>query len=421
MVASGKEASADGGLPRARSALGAVLSRIHVIAILSAVGALSGAVVAQVRTKTYRAAGLVLLGRPSAGQLACGPEEIRTFALIARSRAVCERAALRLRLGAEGPLRGAPDPVRALQECVSAGPLDRTRILEIGCETTDAAWAAELANAVSEAFVAELQDLARRQLVEGRAAPALGASGLDERLRSAEEELLRFQEEHAIVPSEDPLAGLRQTEAQLIEQLSAAQRERIAAEARLRRLPSADAPPDAGLISAAAAEDPWVRQLVEERLRQAARVLEMRGTLLDGHKDLESAKARLEQVERELAGAVRAFAASSARACEAARWKEAELARLLDEHRGRLAEARRNFARYDALRQRRDVLRSLLAPPASEVSSAREHQAAVIVDRARPPTTHARPRRLAHVLAGLAAGLAAGFVAAAFRSRPAAA
>lgn len=370
-----------------------------MVALCAAIGAAAGSGLAQLRPRQYRAQALVLVGPPGTVERSGG--DMETFAGIVCSRSVAERAARKL-LGKD-LLKDQADPTSYVQGHIRARIESGSRLLGIEGVAPDAALASELADAVAEAFVTELMELARRATLEAKALFPAGEGQLQEKLRAAEEELLRFQEENGIVPSEDALAAFRQRELVLLEEFSRAQARRLALEAKVKELSGAQGQSRPSLIRLAAGEDARTRQLMDERLRASARVLELSANFSEGHKELEAAKSKLNLVERELAEAVDAFAKGLSGELEAALWKERELSKLLEEHRAQAAQTRCKLARYDALLKRRDTLRALAAPPSTQT-----FHGATIVDRAR-----AAQRRTAtpiYALAGAFLGGAIGMV-----------
>jgi capsular exopolysaccharide synthesis family protein len=353
-----------------------------------------------------------------------GEVELRTQSLVVRSLPVARRVVRMLRLTERGPIRDAWDestPLKedeaanALLETITVDPVFRTRCLEVSCETTDPKSAAKIADAFAEAFVRENIERRSERLTEAKSVYALRYPELDRKLQEAEAKLLRFQEEHLVVSSAQPEATLRQRELQLLKHLSEAQKERVEREALLMQLrPEGDAAGTArDLARTIGAEDPWVRQLLDTRLKQASIVVELRKSYSDGHRELESAKARLVEIEAELGQAARSYVSRAESAYRASLWKEKEIKRLLDEHRDHIGRLHQQIAKYEALRQRRDSLRSLLDPIARgqaemELAASLDIANTRVIEPAQTPDRPSKPRRLNYAFAGLVIGFILG-------------
>ena len=167
------------------------------------------------------------------------------------------------------------------------------------------------------------------------------------------------------------------------------------------------------LARAISAEDPWVRQLLDTRLKQASVVVELRKSYSDGHRELESAKARLAEIEAELGQAATSYVSRAESACRASLWKEKEIKRLLGEHRDHIGRLHQQIAKYEALRQRRDSLRSLLDPIARgqaemELAASLDIANTRVIEPAQAPERPSKPRRLNYAFAGLVIGFILG-------------
>ena len=402
----------------------ALRSRFYVVLPAALAGAVLAVVIAQLQHKQYRATTRLLVEskRPrlvsadaEGGMRTSDHAEMQTQALLVQSQAVARRTVLKLNLEKEGPFTESEDVNSALLDSLRVKPVRDTRFLEVSCETTDAEWAASIANAVATSYIEENLERRRKRLTEVTGVYSLQYPELDKQLQEADARLVKFQEDYLVVSSENPEATLRQRELKLIEQLSMAQRERIAAQSKLMQLENDDdrATTDTSLARAISAEDAWVRQLLQERLNQAARIVEMRQTYSDGHRELETAKKRMVEIEKELREAIQGYTSHARRTYEAAKWKEEEVQRILTDHRKQLASLRQVLARYEALRQRRDSLHRLLDPLAKsraelELAKGLDVASAIIVDRAQKPKFPSRPIHSNYIIIGSVLGLLLG-------------
>lgn len=343
--------------------------------------------------------------------------ELQTQITIIKSRAVAERVFEKLGLRDVERFKGLPNPVAAIAGMVSAEPLGDTRFIDISCLHEDPEWAAKLANAFAEAYIAE--NIAHRKRLINEAVEAYSSRFLElhEKLEKAEAELLRFQEEELVVSSDRPEEALRLQEAELLQDLAQARRERVAAQARLMSF--SETAESGGLAPGVASDDPWMRELLDARLSQNAIVMELSKSFSEGHPKLESAKARLLEIEKEIEQASSAYRERLQRAYEAARWKEQEISRFLAEHRAELARVKTRLGRYEALRQRRDSLKALLDPLARgqaelDLAASLDLANATLWDPAVPPRSPSEPRWFRYLALALASGLIIGLWLASF-------
>ena len=403
------------------------LARRWYVVLLSAAGILAVALfLAKMQPNRYTATAQLLI-EPRRSRFGADAEtgalsyyyfyrhELQTQMRLMESRPVAERVVRALNLGEDGPFVGVPDPVEIVKSSVMIEPIGETRFVKLSIQTTDPEWSAKIANALADAYIAESLESRKQLLFEAIGEYASRFPELDEKLQKAEAELLAFQEKHMIISSARPEESLGREEDKLLQEQARARQERIEAESRLKQFKSGDVNGDnfMGLARTVASEDPWVRQVLETRLAHAARVLDLRKSFSDGHRELESAKTRLAEIERELGQAVKGYSGRAQRGYEAAVWKEEEVQRLLDGHRARTAQVAQWFARYESLRQRRDSLRALLDPLARGqaelgLAASIDLANARVIELAVVPQSASSPRRLNYAFAGLVLGVILG-------------
>jgi capsular exopolysaccharide synthesis family protein len=407
--------------------LAAVRRRYYVVLAAVAACVFAGLLLARSKPEKYRATVRILIEprRPrfpstegeagTAAMFFFYRNELQTQILLMESRPVAERAVAKLGPEKLPEVTLAPDPASVLVGLCDAEPVGETRFVELVCKTTDPQRAADIANAVAEAYIEETLLERKRLLNETMAAYTRRVPERLKQLEEAEAELLKFKEEHNIVSSDRPDQALRRQEVDLIGQLSTALGERVTSEARLMAH-SADGKigrPHADLAQAVVSEDGWVRHLLDARLAQRSVITELGKSFSEGHPKLDSAKTSLAEIERELAEASKSCYERMQLAYDAAVWKEKEIKRLLADHRVQIVRLGKQLSRYENLQQRRDSLRAVLEPVARSraeldfIANLNLPNASV-TGRASPPAGPSEPSIPNHVLVGLVLGLVLG-------------
>ncbi len=342
-------------------------------------------------------------------------KELATQKLLIENRSVAKRVVEALGQAEGWPLEGSPDPAGALLGMYEAAPVGETRFIDILCRSTDPKWAAEIANAVADAYIKDT--VARRRKVLNDTVEAYSELFPEQRakLEEAEVKLLRFQEEHLVVSSDRPEETLRAHELDLLKDLSRARQERVSARARVMAHSEGSriGAPHGDVALAAASSDARVRQLLDKRLGQRALLTELGKSFSEGHPKLESARTVLSEIERELGEASKSYYDRLQLGHKAALWKEREIARLLAEHRAQIASLRTKLTKYEALRQRRDSLRALQDPLARSqaelgLAAGLDLPNVNVEKRARPPAGPVGPSLPKYIVIGLLAGLVLG-------------
>ena len=342
-------------------------------------------------------------------------KELQTQLLLIKSKSVAKRVVEKLGPEKLGLPERLSDPAEAARGRYDAELVRETRFIDVSSLTTEPELAAEIANAVADAYIEETLKQRRRRLDETMKAYSRRVPERLKELEEAEAKLLKFKEEHKIVSSDKPEEALRRGELNLIEQLSQARQERMSYQSRLKAQ-SADGvigKPHEDIARGIAGEDAWARQLLDKRLAQRALLTELTKSYSEGHPKLESAKTAMAEIERELDDAARSYYERLQLKYNAAVWNENETERLLVEHRERIARMSKQLSRYENLQQRRDSLRALLEPVARSqaeldfIANLNLPNASV-VERASVPRHPSEPSIPKYVLVGLLLGLVLG-------------
>jgi len=407
--------------------LQALRRRYYVILAAVAVSVSMSVLVARSRPEKYRATARILIeprrSRFSSAESEAGTmalyffytKELQTQRLMIKSKPVAER--LVEKLGAERlGLREGADPAEEARGLYEAEPVRETRFIDVSCLATDPELAAEIANAVADAYIEEALRERQRLLNETMAAYSRRVPERLEELEKAEADLLNFKEEHNIVSSDKPEEALRREELDLIEQLSQARQERMSCQSKLKAQSANGVigSPHKDIARGVAGDDAWVRQVLEKRLVQRALLTELARSYSEGHPKLESAKTAMAEIQRELDEAARSYYERLHLKYDAAVWKENDTERLLAGHRERIVRMSKLLSRYENLQQRRDSLRALLEPVARSQAELDfianlNLPSASVTERASPPFGPCEPSVPKYVLVGLVLGLLLGF------------
>jgi succinoglycan biosynthesis transport protein ExoP len=433
-----------------RESLWVLRRRYYVVILAVIVCALAAWFMVRRQPKMYRATARLLIeprqsrfARAETGTLGAAQYyfyryELQTQITLIKSSSVGARVAKRLNLAEEGPFAPRPlepgegaaadrpavsanaPPPRAVDYAklvtglANAEPVGETRFIDVSVETTDGEWSAKIANAIVEEYIAESADRRRSMMREVIQAYAGRIPEIYEKLEKAEAELVKFQEEEFIVSSERPEDAMREQELELMMELSRAQRERVAAQAKMMSS-GADQPGAGEQVGddSVASDDPWIRELLDARLGQISLVNELSRSFGEGHPKLESAKSRLEEIGKDLVRAARAYNLRLQRTYEAAVWKEKETSRFLAEHRQHVMKLRSLMARYEPLLQKRNSYKALLNPLARgeaelDLAVNIDLPDATVIDRAAPPLGPSRPNKMKYLLIAVVLGLAMG-------------
>ncbi len=380
---------------------------------LSALGGLLGLAVAALQTPLYHAAVVVEIqgitdnllkspdGNPNAG---ADPEllDIQTQIRIIQSATLVQRALNRV-AGPEPAFRHASNSLK-----VSA--LGPTRLIEIAADSPDPRAAAAFVNALAAAFID--QHIASRWQGAERAAARLSAALEDMRgkLEQSENALqLCARDSGLLLPSDH--GSVSEDRLRLLQsELSQAEAERVARQARLDAVSRASGAALAAVVSDPAIQDAQTK-LTEIR-RQLAELAVIYTPDYAKVKRLEAQIAPLESaIAREVAGTqerTRSLYAESLRREELLRSAYDAQAALVS------ADAARGV-HYDVLRREVDSTRAiydtmLARVKESAIASAMRSSNVRVLDAAKPPPSPFQPRRGQSALLGLVAGLFLGVV-----------
>src|SRR5512143_167185 len=348
------------------------------------------------------------------------PEIFATEAQLMRNREVVERVVTKLKLaGAPGATAASPDAVTSealrIQRSIEVTPIRGTNLIELSYIADSPKKAAELANAVAEAYIDWKLDLRFR--VIGQASKFL-ASQIEEAKQSLSEKeqrllaLGRQKDILEVAPQSNPTL---QKLTALGQDVSNAMAERISKETRYNELQKAnpDSLPESLMTSA-------ILQQRNDLARLEREYTDKLGVFKPQWPAMQSLRAQIEKAHQDLKVATREAVAKAREAAkseyEMALRREASVKAALQSQRSEAMSMSRNAVDYNNLRIEVETQRNLvdnLLKRAAEMQVLLRLQSerltnVQIVESALLPRTPFKPSYPKNALLGLLAGLFAG-------------
>jgi len=225
--------------PTLRQLLGVLMARRWLVLAVLAMTVGLTALYTFSRPKVYRATARIMIEprKPAAIRFDDGLETgeadrdyYETQYRLLKDRHLAEQVFRELGAAGRAEHAGVDDPVALFMRGVYVAPLKKSRLVDVGYEDTDPAWASEVANAIVEAYIEENQhrdfSASERMLTE----LSRQAEDLEAKLRAGHDALRRFQEESdliAVDQSEGPSNAALDRLGRLEEAVTQAQIKRI--------------------------------------------------------------------------------------------------------------------------------------------------------------------------------------------------
>jgi capsular exopolysaccharide synthesis family protein len=344
------------------------------------------------------------------------------------SRAVAQRVAEKLHLATDRRFLGfedlkgeaeaiarlaGVDAAAVLQERVKVLPVKDSRVVRIQVEDRDPTWAATLANAVAEAYIAE--NLSVRSTSTQNASEWLEEqlADLEVKLARSAEELFAFKQANDIVATswEDRQSMVSQRLTAINDALTKARVRRAELEARNDAIEALGRAAAEGTGAAEAlapvASSPAIQQLKVRHAEARAECADLRVKYLEGHPSLEACERKLALAEQALRKEIRTQLQSARNEYREVVKTEKNLVALLNETKSDAFGLNQHERRYLELKRTHDnnqrlyelLLRRLKDTGVTgmlQVSNVR------ILDRAQPSLAPVRPKvRQMLTLAGM--------------------
>lgn len=424
-----------------------VRRRFAVVAVVAALGVAGAALAIKLLPPRYRAQATILLHMAGPQVLdkvqgVSDDEEERrtgyrdyyqTQRRIMQSRAVAERALDELGLAhdpvflgidatPQGPARdelaAKIDPVERLRDLVSVGEVRNSRVVEIEIQYPDADVAAEIANAVADAYLWHVQTTRTRLGRDAEDALSKEKATSQERLESAEKAFVEFKQRNAI-------GSIDQLERHTSEGILALDQHAKSIEAERIRLQSlfeeAQRLHEAGDLAAASLlSDPdsaLATGMRKEKTEAAQAFAEVEIEYGPKHAEHRKARRRLELIDAGIENEADELLTSIEARLNVARKAERRLAASMGRERERslrVTELEREYRRLEREAEAAADEYRYIARRDAEIGITNrvEEHGIEILDRATPPTAPEFPRKLVLLAFGLGLGLGVGVLAA---------
>jgi uncharacterized protein involved in exopolysaccharide biosynthesis len=327
---------------------------------------------------------------------------------------------LRVLLGRE-PRRVAGSPAqRVMQkyyERLSVYPLEKSRVIGVEVEAPDPALAAEIANAIAEAFVDLQQEDKRGSAMAATAWLEQEIERLRDRVAEAEQAVADYRT-GADLYSSDGVGNLStQQLGDLNAELARARAARLEAEARANLVQSLLAEGGSLEASPEVLDSALIQRLRERQVALQAEIADLSTTFLPGHPRIQALRGQLANLEPQIRQEARRVLASLNTAARVAAAREESLMDSLDLAKSAVALSNEQEIQLRALEReaaaQRDLLESFLARYREALARTDANYLpadARIISRAVAPLEPSYPKK---AMMALAAGLAALLITAA--------
>ncbi len=344
---------------------------------------------------------------------------------ILKSRTLAAAVFQKLDLGRDPRYLGNDDPIKTfLEEVIEITPIRSSRLVEVGAKSTNPYRAADIANALAEAYIR--LNLAVQTGTSQEAAAWLSEQleDMKQRVETAEQALYAYQVQSGIVN----LAEMEKMSAQKLTEVNTmvlkARADRIKLEKRYQRLEELKR---AGGLAryqnvSEILGNPLIQQMKIRYVDLLTQEGELRQKFRDEHPRLREVHAQMATLAGRLDQEIENLVQSIATAYEEAKAREQSLEQSLAGMKAEALDLNAKAIHYEVLEREVDANRQLYTAMLMRMKEARlgEHLQANnirIIDRAVAPTRPYQPRVLCNLLLALLVGLAGGTSLALFTAR----
>ena len=301
----------------------------------------------------------------------------------------------------------------ALLKMIKVEPVRNSRLVKVNVDSPDAGFAARIANAWGDAFIAanlerrfDASSYARKYLEERLAQ-------LKARLADSEAELVNFASQQQIISvGEDKPSLAAQNLGDLNGALATAQQERIKAQAEWNQAASGN-----GLGLQQTLDNPVIQNLRTERAKISGEYQEQLRTYKPGYPDMQRLAGQIAELDRQIAAEIGNVRASVKAKYDAAQQQENLLKSRITGLKGDVLDLQNRSIQYNILKREAETNRELydgLLQRYKEIGVAGGIGAnnIFVVDRAEVPENPYKPRLPLNLAIGLLLGLMLGVLAA---------
>lgn len=394
-----------------------------LLAAMTAVGLVLGAVVAFMQTPEYRATAMLQLEPPTPAFLTVNEALVpggywqhadfyNTQFRVLQSPTLGRLAVERMKVGDRPPFAGSRDPGSLFVAHVSVEPVPESRLVIVAVTHTDpkeaALWANTLADVYIEQALASRVDAAQKayQWLQDRLATTQAS------MKVAQRSLLESQGPDIIVAEGAPNAAAS-TMVKLSEDFTSLQSRRIGVESVLRQMTDMRSAGKSLETVPQVASDEIVRGLNAQTATLNLEVGRLLEKYKEGHPQVQRVRGQIEDVRK--AKETRADQIIEGLGAELTqlRRQESELAAAMDRHRAQAAAQSQKATEYEILRKEAgsaaalyDVLLQKLKE--ADIAQSVRSNNITITDRALPPASPVRPKKSRIAMIGLVLGLSLG-------------
>lgn len=253
------------------------------------------------------------------------------------------------------------DFIGSFQKRIDVEPINESRLVKVSIVDTEPARAAQLANAVVEAYIAFNLDQ-RAEVIRSASAWLTEQIGtLKDRLEQSELKLHAFKRSNSILSAslESRQSIISQTLASLNEGLTEARTNRIELESKLREMDARSAKTGGPEASTLVITNRLIQDLKSEYARLAQEEAGLRRRYTDVHPALQTVRDKLERLTEEIAAEAQKIRASIERDFLAAKRTEEQIQTAIDLAKGEALNLSRKEIEFNRLRRERDNNESL--------------------------------------------------------------
>jgi len=344
---------------------------------------------------------------------------------ILKSRTLAAAVFQKLDLGRDPRYVGNDDPIKTfLDQVIEITPIRQSRLVEVGAKSTDPYRAADIANALAEAYIRQNLEVQTGTSKEAAAWLTDQLEDMKQRVETTEQALYAYQVQSGIVNLEEMEKMSTQKLGEVNTMLLKARADRIKLEKRYQRLEELKRAGGPGRYQnlAEILRDPLIQQIKIRYVDLLAEEGELRQKYRDEHPRLQEVHAQMATLASRLDQEIDNLAQSIATAYEEAKAREQSLEESLEGLKSEVLDLNAKAIQYKVLEREVETNRQLYADMLKRMKEARlgEHLKANnirIIDRAVAPTRPYQPRVLFNLVLALIVGLAGGISLALFTAR----
>ncbi len=354
--------------------------------------------------------------------LGASPDEYRkTQHQLIRSRQIVSAVVARNRLESHPAFAGSQDPVESFRDIVSVTPKEGTYLATVSVECNDPAEAADWLNDLLDEYMSYVHLKHKATSSEVQRSINQEVPRLRDKLIESETKLIEFQRKCNVLSFEKQQEILFRKLEQLDAALTLVQKERIVAEAKLEALNSLDAGSDGGRL-------PLLPEGIENQILASYRAREVAlieqlsqcaSRYLPGHPQYAETEGKLRKLRQEMGSELERIRKAAEDGLAVKKAEERSLVALVATHTDEVKKLDEKSNEFKALKSEVDSCR-LMYQEFLERRKELESTAGFdttnisVIDRAIPPRSPVRPKKLLNITLAVIVGILAGVALAFF-------